>query len=244
MTIDLRLGRWQDALADVECDALICDPPYSERTHAANDQVAEWNKRGDKRYFQGETPRNPIGYKHISDADAIALVEHWAPRTRGWICVLTDHLLAPVFSAALEEAGRYVFSPLACVDPGSRVRLAGDGPSQWSCWLIVSRPRSREWASWGTLRGAYVRGSRPAEKLAITGGKPLWLMQDILSDYTRPGDLVVDPYCGSGTTAIASHRLGRSCITSEQDPATHAMARARIDRELAQLGLPGMEVGV
>jgi site-specific DNA-methyltransferase (adenine-specific) len=75
----------------------------------------------------------------------------------------------------------------------------------------------------------------------IVGGKPLWLMQDIIGDYTRPGDLVVDPFAGSGTTAIACHRLGRSCITSEQDPATHAMAKARIDRELAQLGLPGME---
>ena len=30
--IDLRLGRWQDVLADVTtCDAVICDPPYSAR---------------------------------------------------------------------------------------------------------------------------------------------------------------------------------------------------------------------
>ena len=33
MSADLRLGRWQDVLQDVTCDALIVDAPYSERTH-------------------------------------------------------------------------------------------------------------------------------------------------------------------------------------------------------------------
>ena len=68
----------------------------------------------------------------------------------------------------------------------------------------------------------------------IVGGKPLWMMQDIVRDHTRPGDLVVDPFAGSGTTAIACHRLGRSCVTCEQDPDTYALARGRVDRELAQ----------
>ena len=36
----LRLGRWQDALAGVECDALIVDAPYSARTHGGHDAVA------------------------------------------------------------------------------------------------------------------------------------------------------------------------------------------------------------
>jgi hypothetical protein len=246
MTIDLRLGRWQEALADVDAvDCLCFDAPYSERTHEGHDASVVANRfpKGQDRSRIGpdggwrsekNNTRRSIAYQPLSDADAVALVEHWAPRTRGWICCLTDHLLAPVYAEALEAAGRYVFSPLACVDPGSRVRLAGDGPSQWTCWLVVSRPRAREWASWGTTRGAYLRGQRKAEKLLITGGKPLWLMQDIISDYTRPGDLVVDPFAGSGTTAVACHRLGRNCVTSEMDPATHAMARARIERELAQ----------
>lgn len=236
--IDLRLGRWQDVLGEVDqVDALVTDPPYSTRTHSGHDHVV----RAQRFYSVGLNRRRTIAYPPLTDDDAHAFIGYWAPRVRGWICVLTDHLLGPVFSAALEVHGRYVFSPLACVDPGSRVRLAGDGPSQWTCWLIVSRPATSEWAGWGTLRGAYQRDRRPFERSPIVGGKPLWLMQDIVSDYSRPGDLVVDPFCGSGTTAIACRRLGRSCITSEQDPETHAIARARIDLELAQLSLPGTE---
>jgi len=32
---DLHLGRWQDELADLECDAIICDPPYGARAPSA-----------------------------------------------------------------------------------------------------------------------------------------------------------------------------------------------------------------
>jgi len=34
---ELRLGRYQDVLADVEVDHVISDPPYSARTHSAHD---------------------------------------------------------------------------------------------------------------------------------------------------------------------------------------------------------------
>lgn len=37
MSTDLRLGRYQDVLGDVECDLLCVDAPYSARTHAGHD---------------------------------------------------------------------------------------------------------------------------------------------------------------------------------------------------------------
>lgn len=35
--IELRLGDYREVLADVEADAVITDPPYSERTHKGHD---------------------------------------------------------------------------------------------------------------------------------------------------------------------------------------------------------------
>lgn len=52
----------------------------------------------------------------------------------------------------------------------------------------------------------------------------------IVRDYTKPGDLVVDPFCGGGTTALACAIEGRCCITSEMDPATFELARKRLER--------------
>ena len=49
--------------------------------------------------------------------------------------------------------------------------------------------------------------------------KPLALIADILLDSTIRGDIVVDPYMGSGTTLIAAEKLGRRARGIELDPA-------------------------
>lgn len=46
-----------------------------------------------------------------------------------------------------------------------------------------------------------------------------------------PDGMVLDPFIGSGTTAIAAHRLGRSCIGIELNPAYAEIARNRIHRD-------------
>jgi len=217
---DLRLGRWQDVLADVEgVDAIITDPPYSARTHAG----------------QSECTRG-IGYGAIGEAEIAEVVEAWVPRCRGWWIVLTDHVLAPAWEAALGGAGLYAFSPLACVSVGSRVRLAGDGPSQWSVWAVVARPRREPWCRWGALPGAYVEGhGQRADD--FRGGKSEALMRAIVRDYSRPWDIVCDPYAGRGTTLLAAALEGRRAIGAEADPGTHGVATLRLQRAAGRIDL-------
>lgn len=45
---------------------------------------------------------------------------------------------------------------------------------------------------------------------------------------TAPGDLVFDPFCGGGTTAVAAKLAGRRWLTCDTDPASVANARKRI----------------
>lgn len=221
--VELRVGRWQDALADVETvDALITDPPYSERTHGAYRTMPEVNRRA-------------LSYDGWSAFEVQEFVEWWSPRCRGWFVALTDHELIGAWQAAFEAVGRYSFAPLACVEPGSRVRICGDGPSQWSVFAMVARPKTREYQRWGALQGAYVlpyqltrRGA--GEGLQIMGAKPLALMQALVRDYSRVGDLVCDPCAGGGTTLLAAAIEGRRAVGSEADPDTYAAATARLAR--------------
>ena len=48
--------------------------------------------------------------------------------------------------------------------------------------------------------------------------KPVALVADALRDCTARGDLVLDPFLGSGTTLIAAERTGRRCRAIELDP--------------------------
>lgn len=210
---------WRDLLRVVpECNAVIVDAPYSARTHAGHNQGPEGRRI--------DCAGRAINYAAWDAETVYSFVSSWSPVTLGWFVTITDHALAPVWESALGEAGRYVFSPLAFMAPGSRVRLAGDGPAQWATWIIVARPRSRAFASWGALPGGYALPPGHSERMAVVGGKPLWLMERLIEDYTRPGDTVVDPCCGAGTTLVAAQRLGRLAIGGDIK-AEHAEIAAR-----------------
>jgi DNA modification methylase len=48
---------------------------------------------------------------------------------------------------------------------------------------------------------------------------------------TKKGDLVLDPFCGGGTTVAMCKVLERECIAFELDPATAEIARERVDKQ-------------
>ena len=48
--------------------------------------------------------------------------------------------------------------------------------------------------------------------------KPVAMVADAMLDCSARGDLVLDPFLGSGTTLIAAERVGRSCYGMEIDP--------------------------
>lgn len=64
--------------------------------------------------------------------------------------------------------------------------------------------------------------------------KPIEVMRWIIEATTQPGDTVLDPYMGSGTTGIAALQCGRSFIGIEILPRFFEVAVMRIQRELDQ----------
>lgn len=97
----VRFGRWQDVLADVECDALICDPPYSAQTHECADELT----RRDTGKLSKSTLAGPgiaPDYAAFTVEDVHAFVEAWAPRCRGWMVCLTDSNFIQVYKDAYQ----------------------------------------------------------------------------------------------------------------------------------------------
>lgn len=58
--------------------------------------------------------------------------------------------------------------------------------------------------------------------------KPVALFRHYIENSTEPGDLVLDPFCGSGTTAVAAEQAGRRWVTMESDPDHYWPAVARL----------------
>lgn len=210
--IDMRLGRWQDVLDDVGAyDAVICDPPYSERVH-----------RG------ALSATGEVGVSGYAPWDGGDIAEFCgrASSCRGWVVVHCDDETSITVRMHMEARGRYGFAAVPVLQ--HLPRLCGDGPGSPGHSLSVSRPREARFMSWGSLPCWY---EAPREAATIVrGAKPIGLMRAIVRDYTRPGDVVVDPFCGGGTTALACAIEGRRCITSEMDPVTYEKAVVRLSR--------------
>lgn len=203
-----------------EVDAIVTDPPYSERCHSGHDRKASHDN----------SFRRSMSYSSWSEDDARRACRVWHPLCKGWIVIINDHLLARVFEEELAALGRYVFAPVPFVSPGISVRLAGDGPSSWTRWCVVARPRTPQFAKWGALPGAYI--FKPERSLEVIGGKPLALMKALVSDYSRPGDLVCDPCCGAGTTGRAAMDCGRRSLQIDSNPDHAAMAAKRLRQQV------------
>lgn len=74
----------------------------------------------------------------------------------------------------------------------------------------------------------------PVQRLASTclthpNEKPVELIKQLVEAITKPGDLVLDPFLGSGTTAVAAKSLGRRYFGIELDRRYVRTARARVE---------------
>lgn len=208
-------------------DAVVTDPPYSSRTHAGHDASVNGHRGAGK----DAAARSALGYESLSETDVWTYAKAFARISDGWIVWMCDHALVPHIEAALGASGRYVFAPLPFYAPGSRVRLSGDGPSSWTIWIVVARTAAQK--AWGTLPGGYVLPAGAKEHTHM-GGKPTWLMQQLVSHYSRQGDTVLDPCAGSGTTGVACLSLGRRFIGIERNRRSFDIACERIAHAQAQ----------
>jgi site-specific DNA-methyltransferase (adenine-specific) len=58
--------------------------------------------------------------------------------------------------------------------------------------------------------------------------KPLNCLRTLISAFSKPGDIVLDPFAGSGSTCVAARELGRRYIGIEIDATYYTAARARL----------------
>jgi DNA modification methylase len=67
--------------------------------------------------------------------------------------------------------------------------------------------------------------------------KPVGLMRELVALFTSPGESVLDPFMGSGTTGVAATAMGRRFIGIEREPRYFDIACRRIEEAQKQVAL-------
>jgi site-specific DNA-methyltransferase (adenine-specific)/modification methylase len=220
--VTLYLGDCLDILPTLgKVDAVVTDPPYGINWRPPGNNnpdgiVSRPPVYGKRNAIHGDnTEFDPSIILALNVPTIIWGSNHFAanlPNMPSWI--VWDKRVDPRFD------GKYSFSD---------VELA---------WCNDGKPARIFRHIWnGIVREGEEASSRGDNPKLHPNQKPMRLMLYCIERITKPGDLVLDPYMGSGTTGVACVRTGRRFIGIEIDPTYYAIAERRIREAQAQLPL-------
>jgi DNA modification methylase len=223
MSVQLYCGDCLDimrGMADKSVDAVMTDPPYDERTH-----VGAVTKR--EIIVQGEIGNLVNGIDFIALTGHDNLVYEFIRISRSWslaFCTFED--MRKWRDPAWEHNAWVRAGVWDRINPAPQ--FTGDRPSQACDGIaIIHNPDKKKKWNGGGHSGIW-RYSVEFGKKEHPTQKPLLLMKHLIIDFTNPGDTILDPFMGSGTTGVACVQTGRNFIGVEIDSTYFAIAQKRI----------------
>lgn len=221
----LYLGDCREILPTISVDHIISDPPYEDELHGAMGRI----RRNDGREMVQDLGFDGINLTRADIASACVSA------SSGWVILFTLAEGVRAWRDDLQAAKAKWDTTCFWVKPDASPRFNGQGPARGAecfvtCWAGTGY---RRWNA-GGKRGVYThcvntnrQGEHPTEK-------PVSLMSEIVSDFTRHGETVCDPFMGSGTTGVACVKAGRRFIGIEQNERWFGLACKRISEAYRQ----------
>lgn len=214
--ITIYVGDCRDILPSIErVDHVITDPPYSEHTHAKQWIGAALTSDAKPRV---NTAHKELGFDALSpDLRAFCAAE-FARVAERWSLMFTDlegisEWRGDVLAAGLDYVRSCIWDKV-----DGAPQFTGDRPAAGAEAIVCAhRPGKKRWNGGGRRNVFRVRanGERGAKPHPST--KPVVLMRTLIELFTDPGDLILDPFMGSGTTLRAAKDCGRRAIGIEAD---------------------------
>lgn len=206
----LYLGDCLEVLPTIgKVDAVVTDPPYGEVTHTGARTLSSLDA-------------SVIDFAPLSDADSLTITRALCDKAERWIVMSCEWRHA----ARFEDAGLPLVRLGVWIKPNGAPQFTGDRPGTgWEAVAILHREGRKRWnggghhAVWNYPR---VDGEHPTQK-------PLPLVSEWVSLFSDPGETILDPFMGSGTTGVACANLGRKFIGIEIEPRYFDIACRRIE---------------
>ena len=205
---------------------IITDPPYEQRSHDAIGRI----RRND-----GAKKATPIDFDGI---DKMRNDVAWMAKQvcDGWFLAFCTTEGVALWRDAIELHKLKYKTPMIWVKPDAMPKFNGQGPSHGHECIVTAwcSPGYSRWNG-GGRRGILTHYCNPKSRDGRhRTEKPLSLMCELILLFTNPGDTILDPFMGSGSTGVACLRLGRKFIGIEINEEYYAIAKDRLTKAAAQ----------
>ncbi len=137
---------------------------------------------------------------------------------------------------ALQEAGWYLRSDIVWYKPNCQPESVKDRPTKAHEYVFLLskserylyNPRAKRGPNERNLRSVWDINTRPFPEAHFATFPPE-LVENCMKLTTKPGDLILDPFVGSGTAAEVALRLGRRILGIELNPDYVSIAQRRLE---------------
>lgn len=206
-------GDCREVLPSVSADVCITDPPYGRTTH-------EGARTGDE--TETLVDFASITADELRSAFALMDVRRWVVATLEWQAV------SPLESSP--PPGLRFVRMGVWVKPNGAPQFTGDRPATgWEAVAILHREGGpMSWNGGGhhaVWEFPKINGEHPTQK-------PAALVRKFVALFSDPGETVLDPFMGSGTTLRAAKDLGRKAIGIEIEERYCEIAAKRLGQEV------------
>jgi site-specific DNA-methyltransferase (adenine-specific) len=216
---EMRLGdciEGMRALADDSVDVTITDPPYEAEAHEKGKRQGPGHGRGKhetgSRYAR--VVDEEFDFQPITERQRLEASIEIGRVTRIAALVFCQVEAAMLWRSALEQGGLVYRRTIPWVKPDAMPSLHGRWPGQ-SFEAIVLAVRQGATVPIGGKARYYTATRENGPARAHPTAKPLLLMRQIVEDFSLPGDVVLDAFCGSASTGVASTKLNRRFLGFE-----------------------------
>lgn len=208
-----------------ETDLILTDPPYSDATHegaSTNPPKATTpDEMGVRRFLTGGNAALPLGidFDPLTLSDLDDCFARLAPLTRRWVVSFLDWRHTAHLEANPPGGLRFVRFGV-WVKPNGAPQFTGDRPGTgWESIAFLHKAGGRMVWNGGGKHGVYTCNTVHQDNRISDhpNAKPIPLLAELIKDFSDPGDLVFDPYAGSGAVLAAAKLTGRRAIGIERD---------------------------
>jgi site-specific DNA-methyltransferase (adenine-specific) len=227
---------WLAAMPDKSVDVCLTDPPYSEHVHGKSRAGSRELRQGRWDKSKAAISRSAdLGFPAITPEEMAETSRHLARVTRRWVLVFSDMESTADWRRCLVAAGLDYVRTGVWVKLGATPQFTGDRPAPGFEAITIAHPKGKKrWNGGGTnavwTHAIELNRGGGNERLHTTQ-KPLPLLLELVSLFSDPGETILDPYAGSGTTGVAALRLGRRFLGAEKDVAYAQTASERLTAE-------------
>lgn len=197
-------------------DLILTDPPYSETTHTGARSAPKWSTSGGM-----VAPPLGIDFDSVTATDVHAMFVRFALIARRWVVSFLDWRHVEPLESNTPNGLRFVRHGI-WIKPNGAPQFTGDRPGTgWESIAFLHKAGGRMRWNGGGKHGVYTCNVAHASHRISEhpNAKPFALVAELIRDFSDPGDLIVDPFGGSGVVAAAASALGRRCVLVEQNEA-------------------------